>query len=126
MISQLKKGDQILTSSGIYGTVKRIEEDFLVIEIAKGVTIKIPRRAVSEIITDPEKARALRSDTTSNGRRGKNAKEVAPAVEEEEIVEPEESTEEDQTDVVDEDQTDVDAMDEDEDPDQPNRRRRRR
>ena len=130
MISRLKKGDQILTSSGIYGTIKRIDDDILLVEIAKGTSIKIPRRAVAEIITDPEKARALRSESASSGRRGKAAKELTPPVEEEEVTENETETEnattEDQSEVVDEADTDTEETDDDEDPDRPNRRRGRR
>lgn len=94
MISQLKKGDKILTSAGMYGTVKRIEDDILVIEIAKGVTIKIPRRAVSEIIRDPQKARMI-STSEPAPRRGKGRKNV-------EIEPVEEEYEEDQTEVEEE------------------------
>jgi preprotein translocase subunit YajC len=103
MISQLKKGDKILTSAGMYGTVKRIEDDILVIEIAKGVTIKIPRRAVSEIIRDPQKARMI-STSEPAPRRGKGRKsaEIEP-VEEQEY-------EEDQTDIEEENLSDADTV----------------
>jgi len=58
LLSALKKGDQIVTAAGMYGTVKRVEENIVVVEIAKGVTIKIARRAVAEIIRDKQEARA--------------------------------------------------------------------
>jgi len=58
LLSALKKGDQIVTAAGMYGTVKRVDENIVVVEIAKGVTIKIARRAVAEIIRDKEAARA--------------------------------------------------------------------
>jgi preprotein translocase subunit YajC len=58
LLSALKKGDRIITSAGIYGTVKRVEENIVVVEVAKGVTMKISRRAVAEIIRDQAEARA--------------------------------------------------------------------
>lgn len=69
LLSSLKKGDRILTAAGIYGTVKRLEETVVVVEIAKGVTIKIARRAVAEIIRDGAEARAAAPE--GSGRRGK-------------------------------------------------------
>ena len=59
LLSALKKGDQIVTASGMYGTVKRVDDNVVVVEIAKGVTVKIARRAVAEIIRDKQEARAF-------------------------------------------------------------------
>ena len=70
LLSSLKKGDRIVTAAGIYGTVKRVEESIVVVEIAKGVTVKIARRAVAEIIRDPAEARAVAPEGPA---RGKNA-----------------------------------------------------
>jgi preprotein translocase subunit YajC len=70
LLSSLKKGDRIVTAAGIYGTVKRVEENIVVVEVAKGVTMKIARRAVAEIIRDQAQARAAAPEGTP---RGKNA-----------------------------------------------------
>lgn len=69
MMSTLKKGDQVMTASGIYGTVKRVEDTVVVIEIAKGVTMKVVRRAIADIIRDPEKAKALAPEGATGGNR---------------------------------------------------------
>ena len=82
LLSSLKKGDQIMTASGIYGKVKRVEESLVVVEIARGVTIKIARNAVTQIIRDKEEARAAAPDP-----KGKNA--VAEIEEAEEAIESE-------------------------------------
>jgi preprotein translocase subunit YajC len=68
LLSSLKKGDQIVTAAGMYGTVKRVEENIVVVEVAKGVTIKIARNAVSQIIRDKQEARAAAPEP-----RGKSA-----------------------------------------------------
>ena len=70
LLSSLKKGDRIITAAGIYGTVKRVEDNIVVVEIAKGVTVKISRRAVAEIIRDQAEARATAPEGST---RGKNA-----------------------------------------------------
>ena len=59
MMCTLKPGDLVMTSSGVYGTVKKVDETVVDIEIAKGVTMKIVRRAIADIIRDPERAKAL-------------------------------------------------------------------
>ncbi|AEA33742.1 preprotein translocase subunit YajC [Hippea maritima] len=45
-INSLKRGDKIITSSGIYGTITKVNEDNFVIEIADGVQIKISKNSV--------------------------------------------------------------------------------
>jgi preprotein translocase subunit YajC len=69
LLSSLKKGDRIVTAAGIYGTVKRVEESIVVVEIAKGISIKIARRAVAEIVRDQAEARAAAPEALD--RRGK-------------------------------------------------------
>jgi preprotein translocase subunit YajC len=68
LLNSLKKGDTIITAAGIYGTVKKVDDSVVEVEIAKGVTIKVNRRAVSEIIRDRAEAKAV-----APSRRGKNA-----------------------------------------------------
>jgi len=80
LISTLKKGDQVVTAGGMYGTVKRIEEGIVVIEIARGVSIKVARRAIAEVIRDKQMARAASPEGTS--RRGKDD---APEIEDESL-----------------------------------------
>lgn len=82
LLASLKRGDRIITAAGIYGTVKRVEESIVVVEIAKGVNIKIARRAVAEIIRDSAMARAAAPESTS---RSKAAGRELEATEEEQV-----------------------------------------
>ena len=41
LISNLKKGDQVLTSGGIWGKISNIEQDFILLEVSNGVKIKV-------------------------------------------------------------------------------------
>jgi len=49
MVESLKKGDKVMTNGGIFGTVMDVKEDFLKVEIAEGVRIKIQRDAVAAL-----------------------------------------------------------------------------
>jgi len=73
LLNSLKKGDRIMTASGIYGTVKRVEDNLVVVEVAKGVAIKVARRAVAEIIRDSAQARAVSPEGVF-GSRDKRSK----------------------------------------------------
>jgi preprotein translocase subunit YajC len=70
LLASLKRGDRIITAAGIYGTVKRVEENIVVVEIAKGVSMKIARRAVAEIIRDSAQARAAAPEPAIRGKAG--------------------------------------------------------
>lgn len=50
MLSALKKGDRVMTSGGIYGTVQGVEADVVYLKIADNVKIKLARSAVSSIV----------------------------------------------------------------------------
>lgn len=52
MISSLKKGDRVITTGGIYGTVQGVEADAVYLKIAENVKIKVTRSAVSGIVTE--------------------------------------------------------------------------
>jgi preprotein translocase subunit YajC len=83
LLSSLKKGDRVVTAAGIYGTVKRVDENIVVVEVAKGVSMKIARRAVAEIIRDQAEIKAAAPEGT--GGRGKGARaeiEEAAAIDE--------------------------------------------
>ena len=50
LISDLQKGEEILTSGGILGKVTNIKDDFITLEIAKDVSLKIQKSAVQTIM----------------------------------------------------------------------------
>ncbi len=47
MIEELEKGDQVVTSGGIHGSIANIKDDILVLKIADNVKIELSRAAVS-------------------------------------------------------------------------------
>ncbi|MCQ2202534.1 MAG: preprotein translocase subunit YajC [Bacteroidales bacterium] len=42
----LKKGDQIVTTGGIYGKVSEVKEDVIVVEVAEGVKMRFDKSAI--------------------------------------------------------------------------------
>jgi preprotein translocase subunit YajC len=50
MMNALKKGDRVLTSGGIYGTIQGVEADVVFLKIAENVKVKVARSAVSGVI----------------------------------------------------------------------------
>jgi len=56
MLSTLKKGDQVLTTGGIYGTIQGVEPDAVYLKIAENVKVKVARSAISGIVTGDAEA----------------------------------------------------------------------
>lgn len=57
MVEELKKGDKIITSGGIYGTVVAASTNTLKVEIADGVKVKISRSTVGTVLSEEEAAK---------------------------------------------------------------------
>ena len=51
-IGALKKGDQVLTSSGIFGTIEGLTEKYVTLEIADDVNIRVLRTHVSQPVKE--------------------------------------------------------------------------
>lgn len=51
MLNSLKKGDRVITSGGIYGTVQGVEADVVYLKIADNVKIRLARSAITGIVT---------------------------------------------------------------------------
>ncbi len=47
MVGALVKGDEIVTTGGLLGKIREIGDNFIVLEIAKEVQVKIQKHAVS-------------------------------------------------------------------------------
>ena len=47
-VSALSVGDEVMTSGGIYGTVRGLEDDAVDLEIAPGTVIRVARPAIAQ------------------------------------------------------------------------------
>lgn len=46
-ITELKKGDEVLTNGGIFGVIEGLTEQFVTLEVSQGVRIRILRSQIS-------------------------------------------------------------------------------
>lgn len=49
MLSNLKKGDKIVTIGGMYGTIKEITDEDLTVKVSENVVIKMARYGVERV-----------------------------------------------------------------------------
>ena len=49
MLSTIKNGDKVITTSGIYGTISGIDGETVILKIADQVKIRISRAAIAQV-----------------------------------------------------------------------------
>jgi preprotein translocase subunit YajC len=55
LIASIEPGDEIVTSGGIFGTIKRLDDVSAELEVADGVVVRIARGAIAQRV-GPERA----------------------------------------------------------------------
>ena len=71
MVQATKKGDKIITSGGIYGTVSRvIDDNALEVEISPNVKVKLARPTVSENLTRAEQGPPAKAANDGGEKKG--------------------------------------------------------
>ena len=50
LVRDLQKGDEIVTSGGLLGRISEVADNYVKVEVAKGVEVRIQRPAVSSIL----------------------------------------------------------------------------
>jgi preprotein translocase subunit YajC len=50
----VKKGDEVLTVGGMFGTVRKVGDDFVILEVADRTKVRFLRRAIREIVNEEE------------------------------------------------------------------------
>ena len=65
--SQLKQGDDVLTTSGIYGRVVRLGDADADLEIAAGTVIRVARGAIGQVVTEPDGSLDPHGEATEAG-----------------------------------------------------------
>jgi preprotein translocase subunit YajC len=51
MVTKLEKGDEVVTIGGIHGSINKISEDTVVLEVDKGVKLTFSRAAIARSLT---------------------------------------------------------------------------
>lgn len=52
LIESMKKGDKVITSGGMYGTVAGLDEKTVLVQIADNVKVKLDRSSIATIISE--------------------------------------------------------------------------
>jgi preprotein translocase subunit YajC len=71
LCSALKRGDKVLTSGGIIGTVVKVEDDnILLVEIAKDIRVRVARGTISELLNKPVADKGTTAQAPAGGTAG--------------------------------------------------------
>jgi preprotein translocase subunit YajC len=62
-LKDLKRGDQVLTASGIVGTVDGLNDNFVTLEISSGVKIKVLRKQIASSLASVTAQQTTTSST---------------------------------------------------------------
>jgi preprotein translocase subunit YajC len=59
LLSSIEKGDKVITSGGVHGTVAGVEEKTILLQVTENVKLKIERSAITTILNrDPKEIKA--------------------------------------------------------------------
>lgn len=50
MVSELQKGDEVVTSGGLTGRIAKMGDNYTTLEIAKGIEIQVQKQAVTTVL----------------------------------------------------------------------------
>lgn len=50
LVADLKKGDEVNTDAGIHGKIQKVAEDYVTVEIAPKVAIRVVRNRIAEVL----------------------------------------------------------------------------
>jgi len=50
MVSEMAKGDEVVTNGGLLGKITKVGEDFLTVQIADGIEVKVQRAQVAAVM----------------------------------------------------------------------------
>ncbi|MDH4099919.1 MAG: preprotein translocase subunit YajC [Nitrospirota bacterium] len=54
LLTNLKVGDRVISNSGIYGSIVKLSEKNITLQIADGVKVKIVRSAIADVVKTEE------------------------------------------------------------------------
>jgi len=58
MVKALRRGDQVITQGGLIGKVSKVkDDDEIEVELAQGVTVRVVRNTVAQVVSKTEPAK---------------------------------------------------------------------
>ncbi|MCB0914940.1 MAG: preprotein translocase subunit YajC [Actinobacteria bacterium] len=76
VVARLAVGQEVMTTAGIFGTLRAVDDETVLIEVAPGTAVKYAKVAIARIVDDPNVAPASESDADADragGDRDSNA-----------------------------------------------------
>ena len=70
MLDELKAGDEIVTAGGLFGEIREIRDDEVIVRIAPELDVRVARRAVAGVVTPEEPEPAELEPGGEAGRSG--------------------------------------------------------
>ena len=67
LLASLSRGDEIVTSGGLFGKISQVEESFVRLEVQKGVELKVQKQAISSVM--PKGTFGDDADKESTGKK---------------------------------------------------------
>lgn len=71
MVAALRRGDKVVTTGGIIGTINRVVSDTeVLLDIAEGVKVRVVRSSIGEVLakTEPAKSESGKSDDAGDSK----------------------------------------------------------
>ena len=77
MNSSLNKGDEVVTDGGIFGTILKVGENQVTLEIAPKVSIRVVRSRITELVKESKtkESKTKESKSSGKGAKGKELEE---------------------------------------------------
>lgn len=69
LVDSLVVGDEVMSGSGLYGTIVQIDSDTVLLQIAPHVEIKLARRAVAAKVAPVDATSSIDDEDSSEGSR---------------------------------------------------------
>jgi preprotein translocase subunit YajC len=81
LMNSLRSGDDVMTSSGIYGTISDVEEDTIILEVAEDVHVRLAKNAVVRVLTEHEAEEEPTEAEEEEAEEAPEAEEAEPVKE---------------------------------------------
>src|SRR3954453_4581330 len=63
LVRAIEVGDEVMTTSGLYGTIASLDEEDVMLEVAPGTVLRFARGAIAKALTAPAPEPAAPEDT---------------------------------------------------------------
>lgn len=73
MLSQVSKGDKVVTTGGLHGTIAGVKDTSVILKIADNVKVEVNRSAISQIVSSKSSKTQTRPQTSRS--EGNNKEE---------------------------------------------------